>query len=90
MSHQMAMVQSKKLTRDVTTELRQLAHDLSNSIETILQASYLLARTRLDADGKRWIEMIEAAASDAAQVNRSLRKILQSRSEKPRVRRRAS
>ena len=30
-----------KLPADVITNLRMLAHDLSNSLETILQASYL-------------------------------------------------
>src|SRR5215468_7509126 len=40
---QTAMVPTQEVTR-----LRSLTHDLSNSMETILQASYLLAQVELD------------------------------------------
>ena|SRR5690348_13201524 len=73
---------SKKLARDVTAELRHLAHDLSNSIETIMQASYLLNQTKLDPNGKRWARMIEHAVDDAARINRGLREILRNQQEK--------
>jgi signal transduction histidine kinase len=53
--------------------LRTLAHDLSNSIETIMQASYLLAQSSLDENGKRWLELIDNASRDAARINREIR-----------------
>jgi signal transduction histidine kinase len=58
------------------TRLRTLAHDLSNSLETIMQASYLLGQSPLGADEKKWVELIESATQDAAQLNRELREML--------------
>jgi hypothetical protein len=84
------MDRAKKLAPPVATQLRRLAHDLSNSIETVMQASYLLAQTRLDANGKKWNQMIETAAQDAARVNRGIREILRNQNDKPVQRRRAS
>jgi hypothetical protein len=84
------MDRAKKLAPAVATKLRRLAHDLSNSIETVMQASYLLAQTRLDANGKKWNHMIETAAQDAARTNRGIREILRNQNEKPVQRRSAS
>jgi K+-sensing histidine kinase KdpD len=69
-----------KLPSEIVAQLRSLAHDLSNSLETILQASYLLAQAKTDANGKKWARMIETAAQDAARVNREMRTILKSQS----------
>ena len=62
----------------VQTRLRALAHDLSNSLETIMQASYLLGQSNLAGEQKKWVDLIEGAAQDAAQLNRELREILRS------------
>jgi signal transduction histidine kinase len=84
------MERAKKPTDDASARLRHLAHDLSNSLETILQASYLLAQTRLDTKGKKWQQTIETAAQDAARINRGIRELLRGEQEKPAIRRRAS
>src|SRR5438270_4510831 len=76
------MEHSKKLNPDITAQLRKLAHDLSNSIETVIQASYLLNQTKLDPQSKKWARMIEAAADEAAHINRGLREVLRSQSSK--------
>ena len=81
---------SKKFAPEVVTQLRRLAHDLSNSIETIMQAAYLLGQTRLDASGKKWTGMIESAAQDAAKINQGLREILRNQGQRSTPRRRAS
>jgi hypothetical protein len=65
---------------EINTQLRTLAHDLSNSIETIMQASYLLAQCPLDDTSKRWLEMIDNATGDAARINREIREILRNQS----------
>ena len=80
------MRRSKRVAQDVTAELRHLAHDLSNSIETIMQAGYLLSQTKLDNNGKRWARMIETAVSDAARINRGIREILRNEQEQTRER----
>jgi len=65
----------------ISKKLRTLAHDLSNSIETIMQASYLLAQAKLDDTNKKWVELIDTASRDAARINRDIREILRSQSE---------
>ncbi len=65
---------------EVNTKLRALAHDLSNSIETIMQASYLLAQCKLDDSAKKWLELIDNATRDAARINREIREILRAQS----------
>ena len=64
------------LAPEVTAQLRRLAHDLSNAIETMMQASYLLAQAQLDEQSKKWVSLIEQAAKDAARINREIRDIL--------------
>jgi len=65
----------------ISKNLRTLAHDLSNSIETIMQASYLLSQAKLDDTNKKWVELIDNASRDAARINREIREILRSQSE---------
>lgn len=68
------------MSQETTTKLRTLAHDLSNSIETIMQASYLLAQSNLDDTSKKWLELIDNATREAARINREIREILRSQS----------
>lgn len=63
-----------------TARLRRLAHDLSNSIETVMQASYLLAQAQLDEQSRKWVALIDQAAKDAARINREIREILKAQS----------
>ena len=74
------MDDSRKTLSDTVEQLGTLSHDLSNSLETILQAAYLLQEAKLEGTNKKWVRMIEAAARDAAHTNREIRKILQNRS----------
>ena len=66
------------LQSETITKLRGLAHDLSNSIETVMQASYLLGHAELDEPNKKWLELIDKATQDAARINREIRDILRS------------
>ena len=61
--------------------MRTLAHDLSNALEAILQASYLLTQSKLDEDPKRWAQLIDSSSQEAARLNREIRKLLRSLSE---------
>jgi K+-sensing histidine kinase KdpD len=72
---------SKADTEKVVTRLRALAHDLSNSLEAIMQASYLLGQAKLEGESKRWAQLLEASANEAARTNRDIRKLLRSLSE---------
>jgi hypothetical protein len=75
----MAVKRSAKKKEPVPKEigqLRTLAHDLSNSLEAILQASYLLSQATLEPDNKRWAQIIESSSNEAARINREIRKAL--------------
>lgn len=69
-----------KIAPELSTKLRALAHDLSNSIETIMQASYLLAQADVDETSKKWVGLIDSATRDAARINREIREILRAHS----------
>jgi K+-sensing histidine kinase KdpD len=74
------MEETKKLPNETIAKMRTLSHDLSNYIETIMQASYLLAQTKLEENNQKWLELIDKASQDAARVNREIRDILRSQS----------
>ena len=61
---------------DQVARLRSLAHDLSNSLEAILQASYLLTQSKIEGDARRWVQLIDTSSQEAARINRELRKVL--------------
>ncbi len=63
---------------DEVARLRVLAHDLSNSLEAILQATYLLQQAKIEGDGRRWVELIDSSSQDAVRINREIRKVLRS------------
>ena len=73
-----ATEESKKSQSETVAKLRILSHDLSNYIETIMQASYLLGQAKLDENNKKWLDLIDKASQDAARVNREIREILRS------------
>jgi len=75
------LVSEEKIPYALSKELRTLAHDLSNSIECIMQACYLLTTSNLDETSKKWAEMIDQGSRDAAQINRQIRDLLRTRSE---------
>lgn len=70
------METTPRIPAEINNKLRALAHDLSNSIETIMQASYLLAQSKLDEGTKRWSDLIDQGSRDAARINREIREIL--------------
>jgi len=67
--------------QEEVTRLRALAHDLSNALEAILQASYLLSHGKTETDGKKWARLIETSSEQAASINREMRKLLRALGE---------
>ncbi len=80
MPPQARMEDAQKMSPELNAKLRTLAHDLSNSIETVMQAAYLLAQAKLDDTNKKWLELIDNASRDAARINREIRELLRSQS----------
>jgi hypothetical protein len=69
----------QELSEDTVSTLRTLAHQLSNAIENVMQASYLLGQSKMDDHNSRWLALIDSAAGEAARINREIREILRSR-----------
>jgi hypothetical protein len=74
------MAVENKIPLEIARELRALAHDLSNSLETMIQATYLVSQTELPENTRRWVEMLDQASQEAVLLNRKLREILRSQS----------
>ena len=74
--------ESKSQKPDEVARLRVLAHDLSNSLEAILQATYLLQQAKLEGDRRRWVQLIDVSSQEAARINREIRNLLRSLSAK--------
>ena len=72
---------SKSPRPDEVDQLRGLSHDLSNSLEAILQAAYLLGQAKIEGDSRRWVQLIDSSSREAARINREIRKVLRSLSE---------
>lgn len=66
----------KSNIQEDVTRLRVLAHDLSNALEAILQASYLLSHGKSETENKKWAKLIETSSEQAARINREMRKLL--------------
>ena len=58
---------------DQAKEIRRLSHDLSNALEIIVQANYLLNAMSHDESAKQWIQLLDSGVAQAAAINRSLR-----------------
>jgi hypothetical protein len=71
---------SDKVPAELAKELRAMAHDLSNALETIVQATYLISQAGPPENTRRWVEMIDQASQEAVKINNKLRQILRSQS----------
>jgi hypothetical protein len=70
----------EKIPPELAKELRTLAHDLSNALETIVQATYLISQSDPPENTRRWVELIDQATQDAVKINLKLRQMLRDRS----------
>jgi signal transduction histidine kinase len=71
---------SGKIPTEIAQQLRTLAHDLSNSLETIIQATYLITQSGPPESQRRWVELIDQASQDAVKINNRLREIMRANS----------
>jgi len=71
---------SDKIPPELATELRRLAHDLSNALETMVQATYLISQAGPPENLRRWVNMIDQASQDAVKINNKLRQVLREQS----------
>jgi hypothetical protein len=71
---------SDKIPAELAKELRTLAHDLSNALEIIVQATYLISDADPPESSRRWVEMLDQASQQAVKINLKLREVLRERS----------
>jgi len=70
----------EKIPPEIARELRALTHDLSNALETIVQANYLVSQSSPPEATRRWLEMITQASTQAVKLNQKLRQFLREKS----------
>jgi hypothetical protein len=56
--------------------IRELAHDLSNALEIIMQSSFLLSTLDLGENGRQWHQLLDSGVEKATAINRQLREAL--------------
>ena len=69
-----------KIPAELASELRRLAHDLSNALETMVQATYLISQAGPPENLRRWVNMIDQASQEAVKINNKLRQVLREQS----------
>jgi len=74
------MAEENKIPPELVKHLRVLAHDLSNALETIVQATYLLSQASPPENAGRWVQLIDQSSQEAVRINQKLREILRSQS----------
>ena len=63
----------QQIPEEVAIEIRRLAHDLSNSLEVIVQTSYLLSMAELKEPASSWLRMLDSGVQKALDLNQELR-----------------
>jgi hypothetical protein len=63
---------------------RELAHDLSNALEIIIQTSFLIGTLELGENGKSWHGMLDDGVRKAVAINRQLREAIRDESARSR------
>jgi DNA-binding MarR family transcriptional regulator len=71
---------SDQIPAELAKELRILVHDLSNALETIVQATYLISQAGPPENSRRWVELIDQASQEAVKINHKLREMLRAQS----------
>lgn len=69
-----------QIPEELALQIRKLAHDLSNSLEIIVQTSYLLSTTELKPPANEWLSMLDSGVQKALEQNKALRSIIKSHS----------
>ena len=61
------------LPEALAADIRKLSHDLSNTLEIIVQTSYLLGTIGLTEPASDWLRMLEDGVSRSLELNNTLR-----------------
>jgi hypothetical protein len=69
-----------QIPEELALEIRRLAHDLSNSLEVIVQTSYLLSMAELKEPASDWLRMLDGGVQKALELNLQLRAFIKQNS----------
>jgi hypothetical protein len=72
---------AEMIPADLAIEARKLVHELSNSLEVIVQTSYLMSTLGLKEPGSDWLHMMDDGVRRAMEINLTLREFLKSHSQ---------
>ena len=61
------------IPEELAIEIRRIAHELSNSLEVIVQTSYLLSMAELKEPAAEWLRMLDSGVQRALEQNLQLR-----------------
>ena len=67
---------SEQIPTATAQEIRRIAHDLSNSLEVIVQTSYLLNLAELKGPAAEWLAMLDSGVTKALEQNQALREFI--------------
>ena len=73
---------SSTIPEDLALEIRRIAHDLSNSLEVIVQTSYLLSMAELKEPAAEWLRMLDSGVTKALELNSDLRDYIRAHTPK--------
>ena len=73
---------AEEIPENLAIEIRQLAHELSNALEVIVQTTYLLGTVELKEPGSEWLRMLDSGVRRALDLNLSLRTYIKQHSPK--------
>jgi hypothetical protein len=68
--------ESPTVQPEAAKEIRRLLHDMNNSLEIIIQATYLVGTLPISEDGKHWVKLLEQGVEQAARLNGQLRDVV--------------
>jgi hypothetical protein len=69
------------IPEETALEMRRIAHELSNSLEVIVQTSYLLGLAELKSPADEWLKMLESGVAKALEQNLALREFIKKNSQ---------
>ncbi len=64
------------IPEELAVEIRRIAHELSNSLEVIVQTSYLLSMAELKEPAAEWLRMLDSGVNKALEQNSHLREYI--------------
>ncbi|MCL2660760.1 MAG: hypothetical protein FWD64_09625 [Acidobacteriaceae bacterium] len=72
--------EAERIPAAATAEIRRLTHELNNSLEIIVQISYLLRTTELTEPAQDWLRMLDDGVKRAMDTGSVLRSFVRSHS----------